>query len=321
MIAGLMGFTVLLAPMAWLVIRLGRVWNDARTLLVLVILMFVAISVSCDFSLAESLAGLTATRNHQFPGRFCFCLRRQRGAPLGAGHPAADPVPRPLLPVSGPVLSLPCRDQPSDDPQRQPLVALGLVWFFTGGGHRRLALLPAVRRGPGYGRPNGTPWSWPWLPWTLFVVLAMAVGIRACSMLLSFHTVAGGDSIFRPYFLVPFLWAVGLVLLEVGLAVRSRGTQGRPWPCPSCCWPWRPCRQTKSLPSTGDGRASRKPAPCRGVADLDLASFDLDALRAYRRAETTGNAFRRPAAYRSLTDAHIADIFVRVDRYGHPPGV
>jgi hypothetical protein len=46
-----------------------------------------------------------------------------------------------------------------------------------------------------------------------------------------------------------------------------------------------------------------------------------DALRAYRRAETMGNAFRRPAAYRPLTDAHIADIFVRVDRYGRPPGV
>jgi hypothetical protein len=39
------------------------------------------------------------------------------------------------------------------------------------------------------------------------------------------------------------------------------------------------------------------------------------------RAFIRGNAFRRPAAYRSLTDAHIADIFVRVDRYGRPPGV
>jgi hypothetical protein len=56
-------------------------------------------------------------------------------------------------------------------------------------------------------------------------------------------------------------------------------------------------------------------------ACIHLASFDLDALRAYRRAETTGNAVRRPSAYRSLTDAHIADIFVRVDRYGRSPGV
>jgi hypothetical protein len=55
-------------------------------------------------------------------------------------------------------------------------------------------------------------------------------------------------------------------------------------------------------------------------AGIHLASFDLDALRACRRAETMGNAFRRPAAYRSLTDAHIAGIFVRVDRYGRSPG-
>jgi len=56
-------------------------------------------------------------------------------------------------------------------------------------------------------------------------------------------------------------------------------------------------------------------------ACIHLASFDLDGPRAYRRAEITGNAFRRPAAYRSLTDAHIAHIFVRVDRYGRSPGV
>jgi N-carbamoylputrescine amidase len=56
-------------------------------------------------------------------------------------------------------------------------------------------------------------------------------------------------------------------------------------------------------------------------AGIHLASFDLDALRAYRRAETMGNALRRPAAYRSLTDTHIADIFVRLVRYGRPPGV
>jgi hypothetical protein len=56
-------------------------------------------------------------------------------------------------------------------------------------------------------------------------------------------------------------------------------------------------------------------------AGSQLASFDLNALRAYRRAETMGDAFGRPVAYRSLTDAHIAGIFVRVDHYGRSPGV
>ncbi|MBY8876332.1 carbon-nitrogen hydrolase family protein [Actinacidiphila acidipaludis] len=49
------------------------------------------------------------------------------------------------------------------------------------------------------------------------------------------------------------------------------------------------------------------------------AVFDLDALRDYRRRETWGNAFRRPAAYRPLTEEAVRDPFLRVDPAGHPP--
>jgi len=44
----LCGYTLLLALTAYMVVRLGRVWEDARSLALLVILMFVAISVSFD---------------------------------------------------------------------------------------------------------------------------------------------------------------------------------------------------------------------------------------------------------------------------------
>ncbi|HVC93102.1 MAG TPA: hypothetical protein VND64_05395 [Pirellulales bacterium] len=222
MIAGLMGFTVLLAVMAWLVIRLGKVWNDARTLLVLVILMFVAISVSCDYSLAESLAGINADGIVNFLAGFAFALVVSEGLLRGLG------IRLPIL-YRGPYylfLALffiyPVAISPLMVRNGNRWLPWALFGFSPAAGIAWLALLPAVRRGPDYGRPNGTPWPWPWFPWTLFVVLAVAVGIRAYSMLLSFHTVAGGDSIFRPYFLVPFLWAVGLVLLEIGLATRSR---------------------------------------------------------------------------------------------------
>lgn len=49
------------------------------------------------------------------------------------------------------------------------------------------------------------------------------------------------------------------------------------------------------------------------------AVFDLDALRAYRRAETWGDAFRRPVAYPPLTSSEVGGVFVRVDRAGHRP--
>ncbi|MBO3678850.1 carbon-nitrogen hydrolase family protein [Streptomyces sp. NEAU-YJ-81] len=51
------------------------------------------------------------------------------------------------------------------------------------------------------------------------------------------------------------------------------------------------------------------------------AVFDLDALRDYRRRETWGDAFRRPAAYRSLTGREVREPFVRLGPEGGPvPG-
>ncbi|MGP3985030.1 carbon-nitrogen hydrolase family protein [Streptomyces sp. KR80] len=49
---------------------------------------------------------------------------------------------------------------------------------------------------------------------------------------------------------------------------------------------------------------------------VHTAVFDLDALRAYRRRETWGNAFRRPGAYRSLTATEVREPFVRVTDEG-----
>ena len=60
------------------------------------------------------------------------------------------------------------------------------------------------------------------------------------------------------------------------------------------------------------------------VAKISVVSNTAGGKKSVARRSTGldyASAFRRPAAYRSLTDAHIADIFVRVDRYGRPPGV
>ncbi|MFE1930420.1 hypothetical protein ACFW95_08565 [Streptomyces sp. NPDC059474] len=51
------------------------------------------------------------------------------------------------------------------------------------------------------------------------------------------------------------------------------------------------------------------------------AVFDLDALRDYRRREAWRDAFRRPAAYRSLTGREVREPFVRLGPEGGPvPG-
>ena len=47
--------------------------------------------------------------------------------------------------------------------------------------------------------------------------------------------------------------------------------------------------------------------------DVLIASFDMDAIRDYRRREAWGNSFRRPRLYSALTDEAVEPPFVRPD--------
>ena len=49
-----------------------------------------------------------------------------------------------------------------------------------------------------------------------------------------------------------------------------------------------------------------------------LATFDLDAIRAYRQRETWGDAFRRPGLYAALASLEVAPPFLRVNERGEP---
>src|SRR4051812_16112322 len=71
----LLGYTLLLATTACLLIRVGRVWDDARTILLLVVGMFLAISVTFD----EALAGSPALGKACFLGGLGFAVLVSEG--------------------------------------------------------------------------------------------------------------------------------------------------------------------------------------------------------------------------------------------------
>lgn len=52
---------------------------------------------------------------------------------------------------------------------------------------------------------------------------------------------------------------------------------------------------------------------------LPIATFDLDALRAYRAFETAGDAYRKPALYAALSDDAPLPVFARADSRRAPP--
>ena len=69
LMSGLVGYTLLLAGTAFLLVRFAKVWDDARTVLLLVVLMFLATSVTFDQVLVLDVLRATPAR-----GIACFCI-------------------------------------------------------------------------------------------------------------------------------------------------------------------------------------------------------------------------------------------------------
>lgn len=219
---GLASYTLLLALTSFLLVRFGNVWDDIRTVLLLVVLMFLATSVTFDelliirpargavcfvvgflFTAAVSEAILRGTRlvlRAWFRGPYYLILALFFMYPLALSPLAEYP--------------------PSD------AMLWGLFGFSAAAGLVFLTLLPAIRRGPSYVSNNGSPWPWPMYPWSLFVFLAVAVPGRAFLLCWSMHPVRQNEAaglIFGPYFVVTFGLAIAVLLLEIGIVSKLRG--------------------------------------------------------------------------------------------------
>lgn len=222
--AGLGGYTLLLAGAALFLVRYAGSWNDLRTVLLLVVLMFLATSVTFDELLVMNPARGVLLNAAGLA--FAVVVTEVVLAGIRLRLPAGFRLPYYLtlaLFFLYPVALTPVIRAPDSD-----ALLWGLWGFAAAAGVAFLTLLPAARRGPGYVRGNGSPWPWPFYPWSLFVFLGVAVCGRAFLLCWSLHLLVGSDAgelVFGPYFLAPFGFAVAVVLLELGLAARHRPTQ------------------------------------------------------------------------------------------------
>lgn len=221
LMASLTGFTLLAAVTAWVVVRFGKVWEDARSIVLVLVLMFLAISVSFDelLNLYSEQAIVLLTLGFIFSVLVSEALLHS----LKIRFPVLFRLPFYLMLAlffGYPIFV------------SHTVTGLGLEatrWrialFPTIAGAISLLLLFAIRRGRQYVRRNGTPWRWPWFPWTPFVFLALAVCGRSYSLSISFDTSTGlvtaMNSTFGAYFLIPFVLAVIVLLLEIGIVDRN----------------------------------------------------------------------------------------------------
>ena len=214
-------YTSLLALAVAVIIRFARMWDDARMILLVLVLLFLALSVSFDkivlsqpavgsqfllvgfvFSclISESLLGVLRMRlaaRYRVP--YYLMLALLFGYPLLAAE----------LSYSG----------------LNEALAWSVYLFPWVAGFMFMTLLPAARAGAMLVRNNGTPWNWPLYPWTLFAFLWICLLLRTYSVTFAFEAPGGLHAYFQPHFLWPLLLAGAVVLLELGIAARSAATK------------------------------------------------------------------------------------------------
>ncbi len=222
LMSGLAGYTLLLALTACLLVRFGGVWDDVRTVLLLVVLMFLATSVTFDYLLVmDSPRGTTCCLIG-----LAFAVSVSEGLLRGTRLKLHALFRAPYYAILALFFLYPIGlSQLTRDPHGETLM-WALFSFSSVTGLVFLSLLPAIRQGPDYVRDNGSPWHWPLYPWTLFGLLALAVPARAVLFCYSMQHLAGSEGdqlLFGPFFIVPFGLVVAVLLLEIGIVASRTG--------------------------------------------------------------------------------------------------
>jgi hypothetical protein len=233
MMGVLAGYTSVLALIGVLIVRWGKVWEDARSILLLLIVLFLAVSVSADdlFADIESAFGGAALLAVGFVFSSVLSEVVLRFAAIRLG--AAYRVPYHLLLLL--FFAAPWWCSPGLHPRSPAELEWAIFLFPLTAAGLLLCLVPAVRRGPGFVTNNGTPWGWPWFPWAAFGVIIGAVALRTFALCMTFgpsgpiwvYLSGGGraiafDTMWGPYFLVPPAFSVLVLLLDGSLVTENR---------------------------------------------------------------------------------------------------
>src|SRR5262249_48874493 len=152
--------------------------EDARMILLVIVLLFVALSVSFDELVLDNLrtGGTFLLLGLSFSALASEGLFRSLGIRLQARYRLpyyhllallfAYPLLLGQLSVSG----------------KDTAMATGVFLFPVAAAAVLLTLWPAARSRGEDDPPNGTPWRWPWFPWSLFAFLLLAIALRSYSL-------------------------------------------------------------------------------------------------------------------------------------------
>lgn len=213
-------YIMMMAGTGVAIVRLGRVWDDARSILLTLILLFIELAMTADDILVDSqlyASGvamlLTAWLVSAGVTEFILLSLKIR---LRALYRIPFHLMLALL------VLYPLAIVRGDFPHNQTATVTSIFLFSPLASLALLTLIPAIRRGPDYVANNGTPWRWPMFPLSLFVVTGVTLVLRSYALSLSYDPVLdlpwtdalNMTSRFGGAFIVPFLLALSVLCLE-----------------------------------------------------------------------------------------------------------
>ena len=212
------GYTVLLMLSAILIVRVGAVWEDARTIVLLVLVLLVALSASFDKVCLDSVA---VGRRIQLFG-FSFALAVFEFMLRGVNARLSWRYRLPLYALFALLFFYPTWLGELSINGEEPRMAWYVFLFPAFAGLGILSLLPAARNAGRGEWPNGTPWRWPLYPWCGLAFLAVALIVRSYGLSVSFELADGFQSAFQWFYLIPLLLAVMWVLTELAYSSDAK---------------------------------------------------------------------------------------------------
>ena len=214
------GYTTLLSITAWIIVRFGRVWDDARSIFMVLLLLFMALSASLDGLFATDPTTATALAIAGFlfamaiTETLIWSLRIRFGlffrGPLYGMFAVSFFYPS--------LFALQKQYWPEGDYRfiilAFPFVVAGAI----------LTLVPAIKRSKSYIAKNGTPWNWPLYPWSVFALAIVGLVGRAVMLGLSFDP-SPENGMLGTWIFVPIFLSVMWLVFEIGCTEENEDLQ------------------------------------------------------------------------------------------------
>ena len=214
----LAAYTLLLAGVAIVIVRWGNLWDDVRTILLVVVLLFYMLSTSLDVQVLEQpeTGSFLLGAGLMFTLVLSEFLFRQLRLQLPIAYRLAFYMSLAVLflyPIALAWISF---------YRWYALRTWALGSFCVVAAWPLLALVPAVRARAPVPMPCRATWRAPYYPWSLFVFLTIGMGMRAWWLTISFDPTKGAGNCFQPYFLIPLVLVWAVIFVEGGVVQRSR---------------------------------------------------------------------------------------------------